>query len=233
MQIVIFSGAGMSAESGIETFRDANGLWENYKIEEVATPQAWALDPDLVTDFYNQRRKAIIAAKPNKAHLIINELQGLGSVDVVTQNIDDLHERAGTKNVLHLHGNIRKAKSSGPKQEQVYYDIHGWKLSAKDKCPDGYRLRPHVVWFGESVPAYDDAAKVLAAADILIVIGTSLQVYPAAGLISYAQKAQFKYIIDPKAKDLNVPSEFIKVSLGAEEGIKMVHSELKKVLTED
>ncbi|MDG1331558.1 MAG: Sir2 family NAD-dependent protein deacetylase [Crocinitomicaceae bacterium] len=212
LNIIVFSGAGMSAESGIETFRDSNGLWENYRIEDVATPQAWAKDPDLVTNFYNERRRTIIQATPNDAHLGVKSLEEIGEVLVITQNIDDLHERAGSSNVLHLHGNIRQAKSSGPNQEKEYYPIDGWKLDHTTICPDGYRLRPHVVWFGEDVPCYEEAAIQLDQADILIVIGTSLQVYPAAGLIQFAAKAQQKFIIDPKADELCVPSDFIKLN---------------------
>lgn len=222
LNIVVFSGAGMSAESGIQTFRDSNGLWENYAIEDVATPQAWQKDPDLVTAFYNQRRKTIIEAKPNKAHKGVVELEALGEVLVITQNIDDLHERAGSQNVLHLHGNIRQSKSSGPNQEKAYYPIEGWKLDENSTCPDGYRLRPHVVWFGEDVPCYEEAAVKLHEADVLIVIGTSLQVYPAAGLIQYATNAHSKYIIDPKADELHVPSDFTKLNAKASEGIAEV-----------
>ncbi len=226
--IIVFSGAGMSAESGIKTFRDSDGLWENYKIEDVATPQAWQKDPDLVTTFYNERRQSIIQAKPNKAHLGLFELEELGDVLVITQNIDDLHERAGSSNVLHLHGNIRLAKSSGPNQEKEYYPIDGWKLDQSSICPDGYRLRPHVVWFGEDVPSYEKAATLLSSADVLIVIGTSLQVFPAAGLIQFASKAYKKFIIDPKVDGLDVPSGFIKLNATASEGINTVIKELKR-----
>ena len=228
LTIIVFSGAGMSAESGIQTFRDSNGLWENYRIEDVATPQAWKDDPDLVTAFYNERRKTIIQAKPNKAHEGVFALEAFGDVLVITQNIDDLHERAGSSNVLHLHGNIRLAKSSGPNQEKEYFPINGWKLDDTTICPDGYRLRPHVVWFGEDVPCYEQAAKQLIEADILIVIGTSLQVYPAAGLIQFATKAKKKYIIDPKASELHVPNDFIKLNATASEGIAQVINELKE-----
>jgi len=228
LNIVVFSGAGMSAESGIETFRDSNGLWENYNIEDVATPQAWIKDPDLVTEFYNQRRKAVIEATPNQAHVGVVQLEEFGDVLVITQNIDDLHERAGSSKVLHLHGNIRQAKSSGPNQEKAYYPIEGWKLDHTSLCPDGYRLRPHVVWFGEDVPSYEQAAIQLDDADILIVIGTSLQVYPAAGLIQFAAKAKRKYIIDPKAEELHVPSDFIRLNATASEGITTVIKDLKK-----
>lgn len=221
-KIVIFSGAGMSAESGIETFRDSNGLWANYRIEEVATPIAWANNPDLVTDFYNMRRKRIIETVPNDAHLSIAKLEDSFDVKVVTQNIDDLHERAGSSQVLHLHGNIRYAKSSGPKSEEQYYFINGWKLTAENICPNGFRLRPHVVWFGESVPAYDNAAEIISDCDILIVIGTSLGVYPAAGLIHYAPSNAKKFIIDPNAENLPVGSAFSVIQKGAVEGMKEI-----------
>lgn len=228
--VVIFSGAGMSAESGIQTFRDSNGLWENHAIEEVATPTAWNANPDLVTEFYNIRRKAIIEAIPNKGHLDIAGLESDFDVTVITQNIDDLHERSGSTNVLHLHGNIRFSKSSGPNQESAYYPIKGWKLDKSDLCPDGYRLRPHVVWFGEEVPAYAKAAEVLDSADVLIVIGTSLQVYPAAGLIHYAERADLKIIVDPKAGELPVPADFTRIIGGASEGMTQAIEELKKAL---
>lgn len=228
--IVVFSGAGMSAESGIQTFRDSDGLWEQHRLEDVATPEAWKANPDLVTRFYNERRKRIIEASPNPAHRSIAELEQFARVHVVTQNIDDLHERAGSTSVLHLHGNIRYAKSSGPNQERAYYPIGGWELTTGDLCPEGYRLRPHVVWFGEAVPAYDDAMKLLDVADVLIVIGTSLQVYPAAGLIHYARNAGHKYIIDPKADQLSVPADFTRINGGASEGMELLLQELKKAL---
>ena len=218
-KIVIFSGAGMSAESGIETFRDSDGLWEKHRLEDVATPSAWKADPDLVTRFYNERRKRIIDVTPNLAHTELSKLEDSFDVSIITQNIDDLHERAGNKHVLHLHGNIRYAKSSGPNQESAYYPIKGWELTAEDKCPDGFRLRPHVVWFGENVPAYETAAVELSTADILIVIGTSLQVHPAAGLIHFADENAQKFIIDPKADQLDLPSGFQKICKGASEGI--------------
>ena len=230
MKVVVFSGAGMSAESGIQTFRDSDGLWEQHRLEDVATPEAWRANPDLVTRFYNERRKRIIEVEPNDAHKLIADLEAFYSVTVVTQNIDDLHERAGSSSVLHLHGNIRYSKSSGPNQEKTYYPISGWELTSEDRCPEGYRLRPHVVWFGEAVPAYDKAAAILNDADVLIVIGTSLQVYPAAGLIHYASKAEKKYIIDPKAEQLNVPDEYQRISAGAVEGMNAIIENIKKAL---
>lgn len=228
MRIVIFSGAGMSAESGISTFRASDGLWEKYAIEEVATPDAWRKNADLVTSFYNQRRRQILEAQPNDAHKAIARLETLAAVTVITQNIDDLHERAGSTNVFHLHGNILFAKSSGPNQEKKLYPIHGWELSEKDICDEGFRLRPHVVWFGESVPMCEKAIDILGQADVLIVIGTSLQVYPAAELIHYAQKATRKFIIDPNAQKMNIPNDFQVVNKTATEGMEIIISGLNK-----
>ena len=219
MKVVVFSGAGMSAESGIQTFRDSNGLWANFSIEEVATPEAWQRDSAKVQGFYNERRKQIIAAQPNEAHLAIQKLEEIADVVVITQNIDDLHERAGSKNVLHLHGNIRFAKSSGPKPEKKHYPIDGWELTLNDLCDDGYPLRPHVVWFGEAVPMLDLAADELSNADVLIVIGTSLQVYPAASLVHLAPPSSAKYLIDPKADVLTVPSDFHVLPMTASAGM--------------
>jgi len=174
----------------------------------------------LVTDFYNQRRKQIIETDPNSAHLYIAELEKNYEGTVITQNIDDLHERSGSTNVMHLHGNIRYAKSSGPNQENGYYLIDGWKLDSEDVCPDGYRLRPHVVWFGEDVPMYGKAVKEIELADVFIVIGTSLQVYPAAGLIHYASRNAVKWIIDPNVNAFSVPITFQKINKNAREGMK-------------
>lgn len=219
-KIVVFSGSGMSAESGISTFRDSGGLWEHYRIDEVATPEAWKRNPEMVQSFYNIRRKQILTAQPNDAHRAIAQLEKKFHVVVVTQNIDDLHERAGSSHVLHLHGNIILAKSSGPDPEKKYYPIKGWELKLTDLCDDGYPLRPHVVWFGEMVPMYDEARKVIEQADILIVIGSSLQVYPAAGLIHYAPKVARKYLIDPHADELSVPGDFTCIHEEATRGIQ-------------
>jgi NAD-dependent deacetylase len=226
-KIVFFSGAGMSAESGISTFRDSGGLWEKYEINEVATPEAWSRNPDLVTDFYNQRRKQIIETSPNAAHNFITSLENQFDVTVITQNIDDLHERAGSTNILHLHGNIRLAKSSGPNQEKKLYPIDGWKLTKNDLCEDGYRLRPHVVWFGEAVPALEDAIPLIESADVFVVIGTSLQVYPAAGLIHYAPKTATKILIDPNLDSFSIPSDFIKIAKNSTAAIQDLKGLLK------
>jgi NAD-dependent deacetylase len=221
-KIVVFSGAGMSAESGIQTFRDSNGLWEKYRIEDVATPDAWIRNPKLVQDFYNQRRKQILESAPNEAHLLIKSLESRYDVIVITQNIDDLHERAGSTSIIHLHGNITQSKSSGPNKESAYYDIDGWELKSTDLCPEGYPLRPHVVWFGEEVPMYDKAIELIQQADILIVIGTSLQVYPAAGIIHYAPNDCKKFIIDPGVKNLSLPANFHAIEASATEGMQKV-----------
>lgn len=194
-KLVIFSGAGISAESGINTFRGSDGLWENYRIEEVATPEAFEKNPALVLEFYNQRRKQVINAKPNQAHIAIAKAEAHFNTSVITQNIDDLHERAGSSNVLHLHGEIRKARPIG---RNTLYDIDGPELLVGDTDTHGTQLRPHVVWFGEAVPMIEIAIPIIQQADILIVVGTSLNVYPAAGLIDYAQTSTKKYLVDPQ-----------------------------------
>lgn len=225
-KIVVFSGAGMSAESGIQTFRDNGGLWEQYRVEEVATPEAWNLDPELVTRFYNERRKQIISTSPNEAHRLIQRLESAFDVTVITQNIDDLHERAGSSKVLHLHGNIRFSKSSGPNQEAKYYPIDSWELTEADRCPEGYRLRPHVVWFGEAVPMLEEAEKLISAADMVIIIGASLRVYPAAGLIHYINKGSKAYVIDPNAHNLTLPNGIEAVNDSAVKGMKFLYEKL-------
>ena len=225
-KIVVFSGAGMSAESGIKTFRDSDGLWENYNIQDVATPQAWEENPDLVSEFYNQRREQILQAVPNAAHYAIADLEKQADVQIITQNIDDLHERAGSSRVLHLHGNIRYAKSSGPNQEKNYYRINGYKLTVKDLCPDGFRLRPHVVWFGEDVPMMEKAISIVRAATHFIVVGSSLNVYPAANLTMYCSENTQKWIIDPKAGEISNPNGFNEITLKAVDGVASVIKEI-------
>lgn len=228
-KIVVFSGAGMSAESGINTFRDSDGLWENYKIEDVATPEAWLRNPEMVQDFYNQRRKNILDAQPNSAHQIIADLEKSFDVQVITQNIDDLHERAGSQQVLHLHGNIRLAKSSKPNAQYStdFYHIYGWQLDLeKDRCPEGYPLRPHVVWFGEAVPAYEEAVEMIQHADIFIVIGSTLSVYPVAGLIHEISKHCEAYYIDPQANYSRVPEQFQCLKMTATAGMQQLFNKL-------
>jgi NAD-dependent deacetylase len=193
--LVVFTGAGMSQESGIKTFRDSGGLWEEYRIEDVATPEAWRKNPALVLEFYNQRRKQVMQAKPNAGHLLLAKLEEKYDVRIITQNIDDLHERAGSTNVLHLHGEIMKTRSSlDPK---LIYHLKGWELKLGDKCEKGSQLRPHIVWFGEAVPEMDTAAEITATADLFVTVGTSLNVYPAAGLVDMAPKNCPKYLVDP------------------------------------
>ncbi|MFN4910878.1 MAG: SIR2 family NAD-dependent protein deacylase [Flavobacteriales bacterium] len=225
-KLVVLSGSGISAESGINTFRSTNGLWHQYDIKQVATPEAWAKSPDLVTEFYNQRRKSVLEAHPNEAHRKIAALESTYDVVVITQNIDDLHERGGSQNVLHLHGNIRMAKSSGPKAENNYYPIKGWELKASDRCPDGYRLRPHVVWFGEPVPMIDKAIEIVASAAVFVVIGTSLQVYPAAGLLQFVPKNCVCYAIDPVADELSIPPAFEIINENAVAGMAKLYQVL-------
>jgi NAD-dependent deacetylase len=194
-KIVVLSGAGISAESGIATFRDANGLWEGHDIMEVASPEGWRKNPELVLNFYNERRKNGLAAQPNAGHLALVELEKKFDVVIVTQNVDNLHERGGSSNVIHLHGEIFKSRSTV--DENLVYDMKGWELKLGDLCEKGSQLRPHIVWFGEMVPMIEKAVMEVSLADIFIVVGTSLLVYPAAGLIDYVSDEVPKYIIDP------------------------------------
>lgn len=194
-KIVVLTGAGVSAESGIRTFRDSDGLWEEHRVEDVATFDAWLRNPSLVQEFYNQRRKQLYEVEPNAAHYALVDLEKKFEVHIITQNVDDLHERAGSANVLHLHGELKKSRSTV--DPELVYAIEGWELKMGDNCEKGSQLRPHIVWFGEAVPMIVPAAQLSAKADIFIVIGTSLNVYPAAGLINEAPYACMKYLIDP------------------------------------
>ena len=227
-KLVVFSGAGMSAESGIQTFRDGDGLWEQHRVEDVATPTAWAKNPELVQRFYNARRKNILQAQPNAAHRVIAQLQQYFAVQVITQNIDDLHERAGSRQVLHLHGNIRFARSSAPNANpNMLYPIQGDHLDLqRDLCPQGYPLRPHVVWFGEDVPAYSEAEHMVQQADIFVVIGTSLKVYPVAGLIHHVNPNAQAYYIDPNAQAQHLPTQYKKIALSATQGLSQLVEQL-------
>jgi NAD-dependent deacetylase len=199
-KLVILSGAGMSQESGIRTFRDMGGLWEEYDVMEVATPDAWQRNPELVMNFYNDRRKQLYECSPNAGHLELVDLEKDFEVNIITQNVDDLHERAGSSKVLHLHGELKKARSSV--DESLIYDIDGWELKFGDRCVKGSQLRPFIVWFGEAVPAMDDAIPIVENADILVVIGTSLNVYPAAGLLNYAKRDVPIFVIDPERPEV-------------------------------
>jgi NAD-dependent deacetylase len=202
LKIVALTGAGVSAESGLGTFRDYGGLWEQYRIEDVATPEGWAKNPALVTDFYNLRRRDTLNAQPNAGHYALAKLEAFFDVEVITQNIDDLHERAGSSKVLHLHGKIMEARSSI--NEHLIYPLDHWEVKMGDTCELGSQLRPNVVWFGEMVPNINPAAELIGLADILIVAGTSLQVYPAAGLIYEAMPEIPKYVVDPNADELSI-----------------------------
>lgn len=193
--LVVLSGAGISAESGIKTFRDMGGIWEEYDVTEVASPEAWENNPELVMRFYNERRKKLIEAFPNEGHKGLVELEKLFDVHIITQNVDDLHERAGSKNVLHLHGELKKARSTA--NPNLIYDIDGWELKIGDTCEKGSQLRPHIVWFGETVSEISNAVKIVNNADIFVVIGTSLNVYPAAGLVDYTPVGIPIFLIDP------------------------------------
>ena len=227
-KIVVFSGAGMSAESGIKTFRDSGGLWEQYKIEDVATPEAWQKDNGLVLDFYNQRRKQIIDAKPNEAHYLVADLQNDYDVYVITQNIDDLHERAGSKKVLHLHGEIMKARSS--KYPELIYPLESWEIKLGDVCERGEQLRPHIVWFGETVPEMDNAIAITEDADVFITIGTSLNVYPAANLIHVVDQKTPKFLIDPGDFNLDYIKNLTVIKATAVDGMKVLSKKISELV---
>ena len=193
--LVVLTGAGMSAESGLRTFRDADGLWEGHNVMEVASPQGFTANPELVLEFYNQRRKQLLQALPNSAHFTLAALENNFNVSIVTQNVDDLHERAGSSKIIHLHGELFKVRST-----MYDDDIQDWKndLVLGDLCKRGYQLRPHIVWFGEAVPLMDKAIRICAKADILVIIGTSMQVYPAASLMHYVSDSTRIYYVDPR-----------------------------------
>ena len=194
-KLVVLTGAGMSAESGLRTFREMGGLWEEHDVYEVASPVGWQRDRSMVLRFYNERRKQLLETHPNQGHLDLVELEKDFEVWIVTQNVDDLHERAGSSRILHLHGQLRKSRSTA--DPDLVYDIEGWELKEGDLCEKGSQLRPHVVWFGEAVPAIEEAASVVSQADIFVIIGTSMNVYPAAGLINYVPSDAPIYVIDP------------------------------------
>lgn len=226
-KLVILSGAGISQESGIKTFRDMGGLWEEYDINEVATPEAWQRNPELVMRFYNERRKQLYECEPNEGHRGLAQLEKYFDVQIITQNVDDLHERAGSTKVLHLHGELKKARSSV--DYKLIYDIDGWELKIGQKCEKGSQLRPHIVWFGEAVPAIDYAMPIVQNADVFVVVGTSLNVYPAAGLINYVKKDVPVFLIDPNPVQVYTNVTFINEKAG--KGVKTLTSILKKTFT--
>jgi NAD-dependent deacetylase len=225
-KLVVFTGAGISAESGIKTFRDAGGLWEEYDIHDVATPEAWEKDKELVLGFYNARRKQVLDAKPNEAHRALAKLEDKFEVHIITQNIDDLHERAGSTRVLHLHGEILKSRSTI--DPSLVYQVKGGNVKLGDKCAKGSQLRPHIVWFGEMVPNMEQAYAIASKADIFLIIGTSLNVYPAAGLVEYAPADTPKYLIDPNA--VNNSAQLENVHLIKEKAVKGVADLIAKLM---
>lgn len=224
MKLVVLTGAGISAESGLKTFRDSDGLWEGYNVYDVATPEAWERNPELVQEFYNERRRQVVAAQPNAAHRILAELEKDFDVEIVTQNIDDLHERAGSTKVTHLHGVITRSQSS--LRPGLTYPIEGTEIKMGERCKLGSQLRPHVVWFGEAVPMIEVAAKICEKADLFVLIGTSLAVYPAAGLIDFVPREVSKYIIDPKTPDVKRYQNVITIEQNAVNGMEQLKNRL-------
>ncbi len=225
-KLVVLSGAGMSQESGLKTFRDMRGLWEKYDVTEVASPEAWKRNPELVLRFYNERRKQLWEAKPNAGHEGIAAMEKDFEVNVITQNVDDLHEQAGSTNVLHLHGELRKARSS--QNQELVYMLEHWELKMGDKCELGSQLRPHIVWFGEPVPNMENALLLAQEADIFVVIGTSLAVYPAAGLVNYIKPEARVFVVDPNRTHISGNNiTFIQEKVGT--GIKRLIIELEKL----
>ena len=222
-KLVVLTGAGISAESGLKTFRDSDGLWEGYQVTEVATPGAWRRNPTLVLDFYNMRRRNVLDAKPNAAHIGLAELQDHFDVHIITQNIDDLHERAGSKHVLHLHGEIFKMRSE--LDEELIYEIKE-DILLGDTAADGAQLRPHIVWFEEPVPMIAQAVPLVRSADIFIVVGTSLVVYPAAGLVNYAMPAIPKFIIDKQIPYTSQIHNLTAIEQPASIGVKELQQKL-------
>ncbi len=223
-RIVVLTGAGVSAESGIRTFRDSGGLWEDHDVMDVATPEAWERNMELVLRFYNQRRKQLYEVSPNAAHYALVELEKKYDVRIITQNVDDLHERAGSTHVMHLHGELKKVRSSV--DESLVYTLDGWELKVGDTCEKGYQLRPHIVWFGEPVDMIPAAAQLTETADILVVIGTSLNVYPAAGLINYVLPGTPIYLIDPGHFDMGHITTLRFIKAKATEGVGTLLKEL-------
>ena len=224
-KIVVFTGAGVSADSGLSTFRDADGLWANYRIEDVCTPEALAHNRPLVVEFYNKRRKELLSTKPNPAHYAIAELEKYFDVQVVTQNVDDLHERAGSTRITHLHGELMKLRSE--RNDNIIVPIEGWEQQLDARAEDGALLRPHIVFFGESVPMFDAATKIAAEADMMIVVGTSLAVYPAAMLVRYAKSGVPIYVVDPGNPDTSmIRNPLTHIKARAAEGMPQLAKEL-------
>ena len=227
-KLVILTGAGMSSESGIKTFRDSGGLWEEYDVSEVATPMAWVKNRDLVLRFYNERRRQLASSKPNEGHFGLARLEKYFDVRIITQNIDDLHERAGSTKVIHLHGELTKARSCA--DPSLIYDIGYKDINPGDNCEKGSQLRPHIVWFGEEVPMMDEAVNLTAEADIFVVIGSSLNVYPAAGLIAYAPAKASLWLIDPKEVVIPINRKVEVIRENASKGVGILTERLLATL---
>ncbi len=225
LKLVVLSGAGISAESGLATFRDAGGLWEGHDVMEVASPQGWHKNRELVLNFYNERRKAAAKAVPNTGHLVLAELENDFDVTIITQNVDDLHEKAGSSHVVHLHGKLSEARSS--KDESLIYHIGDKPIAIGDVCELGSQLRPNIVWFGEMVPMIESAAQISQQADIFIVVGTSLAVYPAASLIDFVPHDTCVYVVDPNMPHVNPRSNIKLIKAKATVGLKQIADELK------
>ena len=224
--LVVLSGAGISAESGLKTFRGGDGLWENHRVEDVATAEAWRRNPELVTRFYNERRLQLLTVEPNDAHRILADLESQFNVQIITQNVDNLHERAGSSRVLHLHGELTKVRSTGYTEEVFELSPDKYEVKIGDLCPLGFQLRPHIVWFGEAVPEIESATVLSENADIFLVIGTSLNVYPAAGLLQYVASAVPIYLIDPNEVP-NSNQNIQQIRKGASEGMRELATQLK------
>lgn len=227
-KLVVLTGAGISAESGLATFRDSGGLWEGHRVEDVATPEAWHRDPAQVLEFYNQRRKKARDVSVNRGHEILKELEDDFDVTVITQNVDDLHERAGSSNVIHLHGSLFESRST--LHENLVYKIEGWELKLGDRCEHGSQLRPNIVWFGEMVPMIEVAARIAADADIFLVVGTSLVVYPAAGLIHYVRPEVPKFVVDPNLPDVGSIPYTTMIAEKASVGMEIVKQKLAEYI---
>ncbi len=223
-KIVVLSGAGVSAESGINTFRDSDGLWEGHDVMAVASPEGWFRNPVMVLDFYNQRRKRLLEVEPNDGHKLLAQLEAHYDVTIITQNVDDLHERAGSSHVIHLHGELRKARSTS--DEKIVYEMSDWEMHLGDMCELGSQLRPHIVWFGEAVPMMGEAIAHVSEADICIVVGTSLQVYPAAGLVDYAPRSAPLYVVDPRMPLIQPRPHLHLIEEKATVGLQQVYQEL-------
>jgi len=233
-RLVVLTGAGISAESGLRTFRDSDGLWENHRVEDVASPQGWRRNPELVLGFYNERRKQALEAAPNAAHTALAQLENAFEVHIMTQNVDNLHERAGSSRVLHLHGELFTVRSSV--REHLVYPLesinpNGWELKLGDLCEQGFQLRPHIVWFGEMVPEIERAAELCTEADLFMVVGTSLSVYPAAGLLEYVPHGVPTFVVDPHIPEVALRPNLHLVAEKASVGVARVAQELRERYT--